>query len=168
MEYGVQGKISQGQIMFWVLEWVSWFVTGHCTLVLVHVYAHGEQASTRQVYRKFDSEERHTKKKERELLISAWFDKRFDFRLGTIKYCRFAFQTAAERERKRERERERERVYWWTIHFFFFLHRWKKWCVYTCADTCVQSGGGFFFVCENFGRMFDNLFPACTFFKSGD
>ena len=26
------------------------------------------------------------------------------------------------------------------------------------------GGGGLFLVCEDFGRMFDNLFPACTFF----
>ena len=26
------------------------------------------------------------------------------------------------------------------------------------------GGGGFFLACEDFGRMFDNLFPACVFF----
>ena len=26
------------------------------------------------------------------------------------------------------------------------------------------GGGGFFFACEDFGRMFDNSFPACAFF----
>ena len=26
------------------------------------------------------------------------------------------------------------------------------------------DGGGFFLACENFGRMFDNSFPACAFF----
>ena len=28
--------------------------------------------------------------------------------------------------------------------------------------TC--GGGGFFLVCEDFGRVFENSFPACTFF----
>ena len=26
------------------------------------------------------------------------------------------------------------------------------------------SGGGIFLVCEDFGRMFDHSFPACSFF----
>ena len=33
------------------------------------------------------------------------------------------------------------------------------------------DGGGLFLACEEFGRMFDNSFPACTFyffFYSGD
>ena len=29
---------------------------------------------------------------------------------------------------------------------------------------CAMDGGGFFFACNYFGRMFDNSFPACTFF----
>ena len=29
---------------------------------------------------------------------------------------------------------------------------------------CGGGGGGFFLACENFGRMFDNSFPACAFF----
>ena len=28
------------------------------------------------------------------------------------------------------------------------------------------GGGGLFLVCEDFGRMFDNSFPACAFFLS--
>ena len=31
------------------------------------------------------------------------------------------------------------------------------------ADKSSKSGGGFFLACEDFGRMFDNLFPACAF-----
>ena len=27
-----------------------------------------------------------------------------------------------------------------------------------------SGGGGFFLACEDFGRMFDNSFPACAFF----
>ena len=27
-----------------------------------------------------------------------------------------------------------------------------------------SGGGGFFYACEDFGRMFDHSFPACTFF----
>ena len=27
------------------------------------------------------------------------------------------------------------------------------------------GGGGFFLECEDIGRMFDNSFPACAFFK---
>ena len=30
--------------------------------------------------------------------------------------------------------------------------------------TEVDRTGGFFLACEDFGRMFDNLFPACAFF----
>ena len=26
------------------------------------------------------------------------------------------------------------------------------------------AGGGFFLACEDFGRMFDDSFPACDFF----
>ena len=26
-----------------------------------------------------------------------------------------------------------------------------------------SGGGGFFLACEDFGRMFDNSFPACAF-----
>ena len=35
---------------------------------------------------------------------------------------------------------------------------------------CAMDGGGFFFACNYFGRMFDNSFPACAFFffLSGD
>ena len=36
-----------------------------------------------------------------------------------------------------------------------------------CELDAVSSdphGGSFFFVCEDFERMFDNSFPACTFF----
>ena len=32
------------------------------------------------------------------------------------------------------------------------------------SDTVSTCGGGFFLVCEGFGRMFDHLFPACAFF----
>ena len=28
------------------------------------------------------------------------------------------------------------------------------------------GGGGLFLACEDFGRMFDNSFPACAFFLS--
>ena len=28
----------------------------------------------------------------------------------------------------------------------------------------ASGGGGFFFTCKDFGRMFNNSFPACTFF----
>ena len=28
-----------------------------------------------------------------------------------------------------------------------------------------SGGGGFFLACEDFGRMFDHSFPACTFFS---
>ena len=28
----------------------------------------------------------------------------------------------------------------------------------------MGEGGGFFLACEDFGRMFDNSFPACAFF----
>ena len=33
--------------------------------------------------------------------------------------------------------------------------------------SCVQRstyGGGFFLTCDDFGRMFEHSFPACTFF----
>ena len=35
-----------------------------------------------------------------------------------------------------------------------------------CPDSVVTccGGGGFFFTFEDFGRMFNNSFPACTFF----
>ena len=32
---------------------------------------------------------------------------------------------------------------------------------------CATGGRGFFLACEDFGRMFDNSFPACTFFLGG-
>ena len=32
------------------------------------------------------------------------------------------------------------------------------------ADKSSKSDGGFFLACEDFGRMFDNSFPACAFF----
>ena len=28
----------------------------------------------------------------------------------------------------------------------------------------ITCGGGFFLACQDFGRMFDNSFPACAFF----
>ena len=30
--------------------------------------------------------------------------------------------------------------------------------------TQYAMGSGFFFACEDFGRMFDHSFPACAFF----
>ena len=38
--------------------------------------------------------------------------------------------------------------------------------LYMCICMCCTYGwgGGFFLVCEDFGRMFDNSFPACAFF----
>ena len=34
-----------------------------------------------------------------------------------------------------------------------------------CSHRVVAFGGGsFILACEDFGRMFDNSFPACTFF----
>ena len=32
------------------------------------------------------------------------------------------------------------------------------------AMRMIGGDGGFCLVCEDFGRMFDNLFPTCTFF----
>ena len=32
------------------------------------------------------------------------------------------------------------------------------------AGLCPAGGGGLFLACEDFGRMFDSSFPACTFF----
>ena len=32
------------------------------------------------------------------------------------------------------------------------------------APMIMVGGGGFFLVCKDFGRMFDNSFPACAFF----
>ena len=53
----------------------------------------------------------------------------------------FRRKCEAEREREGgERESERER------------------------DRAVGYDGGFFLACEDFGRMFDNLFPACASF----
>ena len=36
--------------------------------------------------------------------------------------------------------------------------------VYLSIDPKCGGGSGFFLVCEDFGRMFDNSFPACAFF----
>ena len=32
------------------------------------------------------------------------------------------------------------------------------------APMIMVGGGGFFLACKDFGRMFDNSFPACAFF----
>ena len=32
------------------------------------------------------------------------------------------------------------------------------------TDSFIKTDGGFFFVCEDFGRMFNNSFSACIFF----
>ena len=37
---------------------------------------------------------------------------------------------------------------------------------FLCTKTDV--GGGFFLACKDFGGMFNNSFPACTFFLTGD
>ena len=34
-----------------------------------------------------------------------------------------------------------------------------------CLADHLLGSGGFFLVCEDFGRMLDNLFPACGFFS---
>ena len=45
-------------------------------------------------------------------------------------------------------------------------------CLVILLDNLDEDGGGGFFLAgEDFGRMFDNLFPACAFFfflVSGD
>ena len=33
-----------------------------------------------------------------------------------------------------------------------------------CTVPLILSGGGFFLSCEDCGRVFDHLFPACAFF----
>ena len=32
----------------------------------------------------------------------------------------------------------------------------------------ILYGGGFILACEEFGKMFDHLFPDCPFFQSGN
>ena len=41
------------------------------------------------------------------------------------------------------------------------LHYKLTWCG---GGGGSGGGGGFFLVCENLGRMFNDSFPACTFF----
>ena len=36
-----------------------------------------------------------------------------------------------------------------------------------CLDIDYGGGGGFVLACDDFGRMFDNSFPACAFFFLG-
>ena len=44
-----------------------------------------------------------------------------------------------------------------------------NWSRLTGGDGCGGGdggdGGGFFLACEDFGRMFDNSFPACALFR---
>ena len=45
------------------------------------------------------------------------------------------------------------------VNLFLFLN------AHICVVVVVDGGGGgFFLACEDFGRMFDNSFPACAFF----
>ena len=44
-----------------------------------------------------------------------------------------------------------------------------SWCTVHTLVICILSfvrlgSGGFFLICEDFGRMFNHSFPACTFF----
>ena len=47
----------------------------------------------------------------------------------------------------------------WQFFFFFFFLFFSHF-----FPVLLGGGGGFFLTCEDFGRIFDNSFPACTFF----
>ena len=55
----------------------------------------------------------------------------------------------------------------WRIFFF----RAQRYCLKLIStelkrnELINRNGGGFFLACEDFGRMFNNSFPACAFFK---
>ena len=40
---------------------------------------------------------------------------------------------------------------------------WRKICKVSSFSEAISFGGGFFFTCEDFWRMFDHLFRTCAF-----
>ena len=47
---------------------------------------------------------------------------------------------------------------------YFAQHKWQLACFHEQETSGSGGGGGFFLACEDFGRMFNDPFPACAFF----
>ena len=50
------------------------------------------------------------------------------------------------------------------FHFWHLLQLWNYQPSHIFSHTFGSDGGGCFHACEHFGRMIENLFPACAFF----